>query len=882
MKYCTNLLTSIEALDLKTKSPITVADGETQIKARLSSEAKAAYAAGLDGEDPMKGDILTCRQLTIISTPFGPPNDRVQLSIDQLVFEGVNARKTIGQPKPVLLRSGVQDLIAQTSRVRMQQYEEGWPAMPDHASAENEDTEREAEGAASHQRVASSEVQPAPKAAVNAAPQLQTQQAAFTQSPSEMNMMLQTQLPTAPTQTPTRHISRRGRGGLVSMGTHGVEPTHGINLAQPQAPALSVTKKRCEEKAAPWDETRTSELLNLLGGKRPKDTEHSAQATPPAKKRKITEQPTNQTIKKPAESPIIAPPEPSAPKSAEVPPAETVRDTPTQALKSSRTESSKPSTSGSSKTIPSHSRRKPHRIAADQRGLLNDKSCWVPSPPGRQFPHPNVPIGLLEAWKAKATAGSSDAPEPTPQVPIELSSASEESDHVEKSSVAGAQAAESSESELSVSEDDDDAPLGPWSQSPSQRNKLPPDSSLRSKDEEAPIVAKANNTPNASRRAEGSPTGSKRPMPAPERVDAPATKRAALLSTPLRNTPRSTTGIGSGASVEGVHRAAASAPGTASVAGTPASSESTPSKASTGQPVVEASPQLERGPQTPSRVMPIRESPQRIPETTQFAKPLGPDAGGIDLAAESSSSEASPRAGALTTWNGSATRLQMSSIAPKQKPENTSPRQQPPPPVSQSRTSRVPTGPSSQNHQHIPTGPRYPDPLVRRPPRECVDTRAPHLLPSKPSASAGDMRPLSTGKPPRTIPWSSQPDPSSRSINAQSLAFARSSQTFQKERTKSAAFQNTRHSSPSQHSFRSSTDSYRPPPRSEPCRDSWQSDRRVNDPDRPRDSQPGASSQPDSSGDLQMAPPRALRDFEDNDLRARRSNFYRGAMRKGW
>lgn len=836
----------------------------------------------------MKGDILICRDLTIISTPFGPPDDQVQLMITQVGFDGVNARKTIGQPKPVLLRPGVQDLIAKTSQIRMQHYEDGWPAMADAVPEEDGANQSEVGRSIVPER-ALPVGSPHPHSEAGATSQLQTQQEAVSQSPADMNMMLQTQLPPAPTQPPTRNTTRRGRGGLVSMGTHGVEAAHGVNLAQPQAPGLPVTKGQAAE--TPGRRARTNKLLGLLQGKPSKgpvaEATDSVDGTPPAKKRKVKDQWPSKLTENRAKSPILQHPEPSVPVSAQIPPEPMVVDEPTQAVKSSRTKLSNPTTSASSRTRSERTSRKPHRIAADQRRLLAKKDCWIPSLPGQQFPHPNVPIELLKDWNVKAVAASRDAPEPTPQVPIEvsseLSSSAEESDHADRSSVVGAPKEVPAESELSSSDSDDE----PFEWSPSQREKLPPDSSAQEGTSEEATVAQVGVASRSPRPTGSQPISNKRPNQSSEPVATPDPKQPALPSTPLRSTLRSAGRRDPRVSGRSSHAAAAPASGVSQATGTPAapmSSESTPSKASTSQTAVKASPQGNSGPQTPSGSMPIRRTPQRVPETTQPTKAGGHRVLEYSPHSSNTSVASSRRVQAAPTWNGSPQGLRLSAMPSKSSPSNLPPGQATP----SSSQGDLTRGSISQSSQSIPTGPRNPNLKVRRPTHMAgrqpsvgeqapMHARKPHPLPPRPPSTAGDLRALSTEKPPRTLPWSSQPDPGLRPVNAQSPTVARPGRYSQQATSRPAASENFRHSVPSQFSLRGTTDSCRPPAGSaDQRRGSWHPDHRANDPNRP------LNSQPDSSGDLQMAPPRALQAFEDNDLRAARSEFYRGAMRKGW
>lgn len=121
---------------------------------------------------------------------------------------------------------------------------------------------------------------------------------------------------------------------------------------------------------------------------------------------------------------------------------------------------------------------KRYRIPRDQKALLEHPSSWIPSAPGHEFPHPNVPIALLTAWNAKATGAAQPPSQSSPIPEIEQSSEVKSLQPVQTEPQATAAAEREDESDGSEDSDtSDDRPLSGWSASPSRSQALPPDSS---------------------------------------------------------------------------------------------------------------------------------------------------------------------------------------------------------------------------------------------------------------------------------------------------------------------------------------------------------------------------------------------------------------------
>ncbi|KAK6439561.1 hypothetical protein LTR95_004229 [Oleoguttula sp. CCFEE 5521] len=112
-----------------------VSDGQVQVRATLTSEAWSAYEAGLEtGQEPSQGDLICCQQLSVISTPFGPSDERIQLRIEQLEYVG-KYRKTLGDPQPVNQRPRIQQLLEEITRIRAEQDDDHSVPLAGHAAA---------------------------------------------------------------------------------------------------------------------------------------------------------------------------------------------------------------------------------------------------------------------------------------------------------------------------------------------------------------------------------------------------------------------------------------------------------------------------------------------------------------------------------------------------------------------------------------------------------------------------------------------------------------------------------------------------------------------------------------------------------------------------
>lgn len=460
--YC-SALTLSQKPGSNARAKMQISDGHVSILATLSDAAWDAYDQGLEeGEEARKGDLILCKKITIISTTYGPSEERIKLRIEDLELTG-NFRKVIGSPAPLLQQSSVIDSLKKIEDLRLEQLQRGETPRDDEAEAQvtikEEDIDSEDEDQAqSDDAQANINDRDVPAQTSDAlrstAPALQTlhetpsrpshiksQTKPHHRTPPTMlsttsGADIESQLPQEISQTqqpppppPSRNPLRRTRGGF-SMRREGFEPTRGDNLTGPQAPTLHARQAQ-----SPVDPPR-NKLLDVIS-------------------------------KLPGQVPRPSSPEPSAPVSAQVAIEDIVVETPTKGKRTTETSTAQESTPAP---------RKRYRIPRDQKNLLDSPSSWIPSAPGQQFPHPNVPIGLLKAWNARATSVIKPPSQSSPIPTLGSSSGAKSIEVVQPDPQATAAAEADSESE-DTSMSSDDEPLSGWSESPSRSQMLPPDSS---------------------------------------------------------------------------------------------------------------------------------------------------------------------------------------------------------------------------------------------------------------------------------------------------------------------------------------------------------------------------------------------------------------------
>lgn len=476
-----------------------MSDGDASVLVVLSDSAWDAYDKGIAeerGDEPRKGDLLVCKRLVLVSTPWGPIEERITFRVEELEYAG-NIRITIGKPTSLLQRNPIVTLRERIENLALKDHpmdeaEEGSDDGNDEeikeetsvVSAPSGQTDSGASIDVEMETVIDTTMNVLP--GVVTAPSLnpydaQTEEQGVTGasaslpthtspvvSGSSAQFQIDTQINVEATQAQapppqTRKPIRRNRGGYSnSMGREGFETSRGDNLTGPQAPTLRVDHRQGFAPAQPPEEVKPTgdKLLELMS-------------------------------KKPGQQPRHRSPEPSAPVSAqqEVAVEEVVVETPAKkkaiattitsedrapkpaqphAVVSGGTQGKRrrPSpTSLESKSAP----RRIYRIPRDQQALLDDQSSWLPPAPGHEFPHPNVPVKLLKLWNQKAELDTGSPSQPSPIALIERSSGEKSVEELQLE----AQADESeSASDEPMSEDEI-----PWSQSPSRNQVLPPDSS---------------------------------------------------------------------------------------------------------------------------------------------------------------------------------------------------------------------------------------------------------------------------------------------------------------------------------------------------------------------------------------------------------------------
>ena len=86
-----------------------MSDGDASVLVVLSDSAWDAYDKGIAeerGDEPRKGDLLVCKRLVLVSTPWGPIEERITFRVEDLEYAG-NIRITIGKPTSLLQRNPI-------------------------------------------------------------------------------------------------------------------------------------------------------------------------------------------------------------------------------------------------------------------------------------------------------------------------------------------------------------------------------------------------------------------------------------------------------------------------------------------------------------------------------------------------------------------------------------------------------------------------------------------------------------------------------------------------------------------------------------------------------------------------------------------------------
>ncbi|KAK3719489.1 hypothetical protein LTR37_004347 [Vermiconidia calcicola] len=453
---------------ISAKDPVTVlvSDGFTKVRARLSKAAVATLEAEIEESVDLetKGDVFTIQHATIVSTPIGPPDENIQLEIERIQYE-YHLRKQIGQPKAIQERGEAQLLIQQVLILLQQQYAIGRESIVEPTSPDTVAGALQEDPRLNSQRS-------------NGTPNSQRSRPGSQASPLATQQSFLTQRPIA-TQVPSR---RKPTGPTLLK--DGFEVASGVNLDGPKGAGLSAPGRGLsatvrEPLTVAVEGTSTKKLLGLLDKRKavqpPQETIQVSD---------VSQTPTSPVRKAQKTSSQDAGPRIVEQISVPTPPSAQTAPINATAAKSQQRD---------------YSRR---RIPKDQMKLLDNASAWLPSLPGKQFPHPNVPIELLKRWKSQA----STIPQNGTTTKAQATSRPEAVDNVVDSSSASSSDDESSENEELPpprrSSEDVELPPSQWSQSPPsprrQRPMLPPDSTMESTDKPSPTRSRRELPPDSS------------------------------------------------------------------------------------------------------------------------------------------------------------------------------------------------------------------------------------------------------------------------------------------------------------------------------------------------------------------------------------------------
>ncbi|KAK5110298.1 hypothetical protein LTR62_006151 [Meristemomyces frigidus] len=226
----------LEVVSLDKPAKILISDGACQIRASLSATARNALEAGL--EEPLdlavKNDVLSLTKATLVSTPYGPPDLRVQLVIEDLQYQ-YHLRKPCGSPCPIHQHELIKPFMTKIHDTRAFYYAE--------------EIEDDDDGNAPEQESQALHTQ----ANIGRTHQFDTQ-APQTQASIEKSQQFATQA----------HV--RKRSALPDLERDGLMIEAGVNLSLPvrathQAPAS-------KRKLATFTPTNGSDLLSLMDGSR--------------------------------------------------------------------------------------------------------------------------------------------------------------------------------------------------------------------------------------------------------------------------------------------------------------------------------------------------------------------------------------------------------------------------------------------------------------------------------------------------------------------------------------------------------------------------------------------------------------------------------------
>lgn len=506
---------------------LSISDGFTSIKARLSASAVATLEAAM-GEDLDGGttnDVFAVRKATVVSCPIGLPEDHIQLDIDQVEYL-FHLRKSIGQSMPIEQRKHAHDLIDEIGQLRTQQL---------NASIDGDDARSISSSSVTSQVNLRDGVQKTSPASIVSQPRVENndRKPSSQQSPTPV-----TQLPFA-TQAPLWTKGTRP----PTLEKDGVQWESGVNLSGPVAAPIQPVKRRrfSDEEEDEVTRNRLVNLQNLL--RRPRAERRSSpplpRSTPQRPPRAAPTTGRASTASTPEAAPLPevdvnsvgAPVEssstavqedavmantdlpsaavrenenttllrtPSATRlearavahaesstapvgvnndvaSSRIPSAVVERDTADAAAVVEEADTFASTSTKPIATAPCLTSRP--RIPQDQRRLLDKPSSWFPSLPGHDFPHPNIPIDLLRRWNDLAKT------QPRASLPVQPAFHEDSSDSAD---IEMSDAAPEPQDEVASEFEEE---LLDWSSSPPlpQPNRPPHSSNERSPSSSEPV-----------------------------------------------------------------------------------------------------------------------------------------------------------------------------------------------------------------------------------------------------------------------------------------------------------------------------------------------------------------------------------------------------------
>ena len=447
----------------RTPIVVVITDGHTQVKAKLFDSAIRTLESEIDQTIDLEttNDVISIRDATVASTPYGPKDEHVQLEIHGLEYK-YHLRKSLGPTLPILQRPEVSRLVDEITEIRHQQY-----IMPENPAEERSTRTISVVTATSG---ASREDSHRTTDEIHR-PQVQRSLSQIqSSSQSSHHQSFNTQNPIA-TQIPK---SRKRKA--PSLDEDGLEILQGNNLARPHGPNFSVPTTGALPSKRRLSNGR-DKLLGLLKSKPQAATVRQAPTTVRERSAEADIQPARSSYSTPAPTTTR---EHSA--EADVQPAQSSPSTPI--VEPSTQDGVEQISLDKIVEVPEPTAPRPfsqnhvsirsefqnyhcRRIEPIQKTLLEKPDSWSPPLPGKHFPEPNIPIQLLTSWHDQLQASPAAVNSPRVGTVKDAQMAEDLSRH---SSESGSDVSDSSDEEL------------PWSQSqsrsqPSKRPLLPPDSS---------------------------------------------------------------------------------------------------------------------------------------------------------------------------------------------------------------------------------------------------------------------------------------------------------------------------------------------------------------------------------------------------------------------